>query len=46
VRTAPAWGYGYGQWRREEWRREQWREHERHERHEHERDHDHDRGYR
>lgn len=45
VRTAPAWGYGYGHWRRDEWRREQWREHERHERHErYEHDHDWDRG--
>lgn len=43
VRTAPAWGYGYGHWRREEWRREQWREHERHERHERW-EHEHDRG--
>ena len=40
VRTAPAWGYGYGQWRREEWREHE--RHERHERWEHERDHDHD----
>lgn len=40
VRTAPAWGYGYGRWRREEWREHE--RHERHERWEHERDHDHD----